>query len=308
MALNFYGNDWTDTQDVIEAGLERNIFFHPQYGALSAFSSIASSNYHAGTLTIRERLGRSLTMDLNYTLSHSHDDASGLQTSGGYAEAFILNPLRQHDQFAESDFDIRQIINANAVWEIPFGRGRKFFGSSNSIANAIIGGWQLSGIYRWNTGLPISSPYDDARWATNWNAQSNVVRIAPVTTCPTQGGKLFGCNELAAYKSFRNARPGETGDRNNFRLPGYINLDLGLGKTFKMPWGEKHRLQVRFEAFNVTNTQRMGTVDGSRSGYGLGQDPATSVTGLGDIPTNWSNFTGIQGQPRVMQLGVRYSF
>jgi hypothetical protein len=308
VALNFYGNDWTDTQDVIEAGLERNIFFHPQYGALSAFSSIASSNYHAGTLTIRERMGRSLTMDLNYTLSHSHDDASGLQTSTGYGEAFILNPLRQHDQFAESDFDIRQIINANAVWEIPFGRGRKFLGGSNSIANAIIGGWQLSGIYRWNTGLPISSPYDDARWATNWNAQSNVVRIAPVTTCPTQGGKLFGCNELAAYKSFRNARPGETGDRNNFRLPGYINLDLGLGKTFKMPWGEKHMLQVRFEAFNVTNTQRMGAVDGSRTGYGLGLDPATSVTGLGDIPTNWSNFTGIQGQPRVMQLGVRYSF
>ncbi|MCU1265672.1 MAG: Cna protein B-type domain protein [Acidobacteria bacterium] len=308
VALNFYGNDWTDTQDVIEAGLERNIFFHPQYGALSAFSSIAKSNYHAGTLTIRERLGRSLTMDLNYTLSHSHDDASGLQTSTGYGEAFILNPLRQHDQFAESDFDIRQIINANAVWEIPIGRGRKLFRSAGSVTDAILGGWQLSGIYRWNTGLPISSPYDDARWATNWNAQSNAVRIANVKTCPTQGGKLFGCNTLAAYKSFRNPLPGETGDRNNFRLPGYINLDLGLGKTFNMPWSEKHKLQVRFEAFNVTNTQRMGAVDGSRTGYGITLDPATSVSGIGDIPSNWSNFTGIQGQPRVMQLGVRYSF
>ena len=308
VALNFYGNDWTDTQDAIEQGLGRNIFFHPQYGALSAFSSIARSDYHAGTLTVRERLGRSLTMDFNYTLSHSFDDASGLQTSGGYGEAFILNPLRQHDQFAESDFDIRHIINANAVWELPFGRGRKFFGNAGSIGNAVIGGWQLSGIYRWNSGLPISTPYDDARWATNWNAQSNTVRISPVKSCPTRGGKLFGCNELAAYKSFRNAFPGETGDRNVLRLPGYINLDLGLGKSFNMPWSEKQKLQVRFEAFNVTNTQRMGTVDGSRSGYGLGLDPQTSVTGLGDIPTNWSNFTGIQGQPRVMQLGVRYSF
>jgi hypothetical protein len=308
VALNFYGNDWTDTQDAIEYGLGRNIFFHPQYGALSAFSSIAKSNYHAGTLTVRERLGRSLTMDFNYTLSHSHDDASGLQTSGGYDAAFILNPLRQSDQFAESDFDIRHLINANAVWELPFGRGRKFFSGIGSAGNAILGGWQLSGIYRWNSGLPISTPYDDARWATNWNVQSNTVRIAPVQTCPTRGGRLFGCNTLAAYRSFRNAFPGETGDRNVLRLPGYINLDLGLGKSFDMPWGENHKLQVRFEAFNVSNTQRMGAVDGSRSGYGLGLDPQTSVTTLGDIPTNWSNFTGIQGQPRVMQLGVRYSF
>jgi hypothetical protein len=308
VALNFYGNDWTDTQDAIEYGLGRNIFFHPQYGALSAFSSIAKSNYHAGTLTIRERLGRSLTMDFNYTLSHSHDDASGLQTSTGYGEAFILNPLRQSDQFAESDFDIRQIINANAVWELPIGRGRKFFSGMGSAGNAILGGWQLSGIYRWNSGLPIGSPYDDARWATNWNAQSNTVRIVPVETCPTRGGKLFGCNTLAAYKSFRNARPGETGDRNVLRLPGYINLDLGLGKSFDMPWGEKHKLQVRFEAFNVTNTQRMGAVDFSRTGYGLGLDPQSSIGGIDDIPTNWSNFTGIQGQPRVMQLGVRYNF
>ena len=51
VALNFYGNDWTDTQDAIEQGLGRNIFFHPQYGALSAYSSIARSNYHAGTLS-----------------------------------------------------------------------------------------------------------------------------------------------------------------------------------------------------------------------------------------------------------------
>ncbi len=308
VALNFYGNDWTDTQDAIENGLGRNIFFHPQYGALSAFSSIARSDYHAGTLTVRERLGRSLTMDFNYTLSHSRDDASGLQTSTGYGAAFILNPLRQQDQYADSDFDIRQIINANAVWEIPFGRGRKFFSGIGSVGNAVLGGWQLSGIYRWNSGLPISTPYDDARWATNWNAQSNTVRIAPVKTCPTNGGKLFGCNTLAAYKSFRNAYPGETGDRNVFRLPGYVNLDLGLGKTFDMPWSEKQKLQIRFEAFNVTNTQRMGAVDGSRTGYGLGQDPQTSIGSLSDIPTNWSNFTGIQGQPRVMQLGIRYSF
>jgi hypothetical protein len=307
VALNFYGNDWTDTQDVIEDGLGRNIFFHPQYGALSSFSSVARSNYHAGTVTLRQRLGTSLTADFNYTLSNSHDDASGLATSGAYGGAFILNPLRQGDNYANSDFDIRHIINANAVWEIPFGRGRRYFSSIGNAANAVLGGWQLSGILRWNSGIPVFSPYDDARWATNWNAQSSGTRIRPIETCPTQGGKLFGDCLLQAYTSFRGAFPGETGDRNVLRFPGYFNLDMGLSKSFDMPWSESHKLQFRFEAFNVTNTQRMGDIDYSRTGWGLQLDPQF-VTDVNDIPTVWSNFTGIQGQPRVMQIGIRYSF
>ena len=308
VALNFYGNDWTDTQDVIEDGLGRNIFFHPQYGALSAFSSIAKSNYHAGTLSIRERLGRSLTWDFNYTLSHSMDDASGLQTSGAFGGAFILNPLRQEDSFANSDFDVRHIINANAVWELPIGRGRQFFNGVGKVANAVIGGWQMSGIFRWNSGLPMFSPYDDARWATNWNAQSSGTRIRPVESCPTQGGKLFGACLLEAYKSWRGAYPGETGDRNVLRMPGYVNLDMGVAKTFDMPWSESQKLQIRFEVFNLTNTQRMGTIDTSRSGFGLQLDP-DQITSVSDIPPNWSNFISpIQGQPRVMQVGARFTF
>ena len=308
VALNFYGNDWTDTQDVIEDGLGRNIFFHPQYGALSAFSSIAKSNYHAGTLSIRERLGRSLTMDFNYTLSHSMDDASGLQTSGAFGGAFILNPLRQEDSYANSDFDVRHIINANAVWEMPFGRGRKFFTDADRLTNAFIGGWQMSGIFRWNSGLPMFSPYDDARWATNWNAQSSGTRIRPVESCPVQGGKLFGACLLEAYRSWRGAFPGETGDRNVLRLPGYVNLDVGISKWFDMPWSESQKLQIRFEVFNLTNTQRMGTIDTSRSGFGLQLDP-DKIESVSDIPANWSNFISpIQGQPRVMQIGARFTF
>lgn len=307
VALNFYGNDWTDTQDVIEDGLGRNLFFHPQYGALSAFSSIANSDYHAGTLSIRQRLGRSLTMDFNYTLSHSMDDASGLQTSTAFGGAFILNPLRQRDNYASSDFDTRHIINANAVWEMPFGRGRRFFSGAGGLSNALIGGWQLGGIFRWNSGQPIFSPYDDARWATNWNAQSSGVRIRPVESCPTQGGKLFGACLLEAYTSWRGAFPGETGDRNQIRLPGYVNLDMGLSKSFDLPWSEKQKLQIRFEVFNVTNTQRMGNIDSSRSGFGLQLDP-DQITSVDDIPTNWSNFISIQGQPRVMQIGARFTF
>jgi hypothetical protein len=309
MAFEQYGNDWTDTQDGLDDAVGKNLFFNPQYGALSAYSSIAKSFYNAGTLSIRERLGKQLTFDFNYTLSHSLDDASGLQTSGGYGAAFILNPILQQESYANSDFDVRHIVNVNAIWEMPFGRGRKFFGNSGKALDAVLGGWQLSGVYRWNSGFPVSAPFDDARWATNWNVQSNAIPIvAGLQACPDRGGlvspKLFGCNPQGIYDSFRNALPGEAGSRNIFRLPGYLALDMGIGKEFRMPWSEKQKLQLRLEAFNVTNTQRMGTLDGSRTGFGIALDPFTGVS----PPSNWSNFTGIQGQPREMQFGFRYTF
>ena len=328
IATDFFGNDWTDTQfEIDDQGIFPNMFFQPQYGALASFSSIGRSWYHAGTFSVRERLNNSLTMDFNYTLSHSLDDASGLQTSGGYGAAFILNPLRQRDWYADSDFDIRHVINVNAIWQLPVGRGRWLFNGANKWVNGILGGWQLSGIYRWNSGLPISAPYDDVRWATNWNVQSYNVRRGPMEACPTKAGsspKLF-CDPTAAYRNFRNPLPGESGDRAPFRLPGYVTLDLGLGKEFTMPWSERHKLQIRWEVFNVTNTQRLGAIDASRTGYGITADPggrpfgctpgstcvAQGGTGNGNPatpPTNWSNFTGIQGTPRVMQVGVRYSF
>jgi Carboxypeptidase regulatory-like domain len=309
-AFIFNGNDWTTTQsdidDVANARGFANFFYNSQYGALSSFGSVGNLNYNAGTISIRERLGERLLLDFNYTLSHTLDDASGLQTSGGFGTAFILNPIRQHDAYANSDYDVRHLININGVWQLPMGRGQWLLHDANKVVNGILGGWQLSGIFRWNSGLPIFSPYDAATWATNWNAQSSGVRVSSVETCATRGGaaapKLF-CDPAGAYHSFRNAKPGETGDRNVLRLPGYVNLDLGLAKSFSMPWSERHKLQIRWETFNVTNTQRLGTIDSSRTGFGLVVDPQTATP-----PTNWSNFTAIQGSPRVMQFGFRYDF
>jgi hypothetical protein len=306
-ALRFNSNDWTTIQDDLEFATNRALFYQEQYGALSAFGSIAKSNYHAGTLSLRQRLGTSVTLDFNYTLSHSLDDASGLQTSTSYGGAFILNPILQSLSYANSDFDFRHIINANGVWELPFGRGKRFGHSASRLTDMAIGGWQMTGIFRWNSGAPAGAPFDDARWATNWNVQSNGVRIRPIESSPCRGSgtgllsaKLF-CDTTNAYQSWRNPRPGEAGDRNVIRNVGYVSLDMGLAKSFKL--GEKRSLQLRFEAFNVTNTQRMGTFDASRTGFGITVDPSSA-----NPPANWSNYTAIQGAPRQMQFGARLVF
>jgi len=312
----FLGNDYTDVQAEIDLALAANglplRFMQPQFGALSTWATIGNSNYHALAVSLRERT-HGLTMDFNYTWAHSLDDASGLQSEGSYGNnsgsngAFILNGLRQRDNYASSDFDVKHSINADVVWQLPFGKGHAFVGNAGRAVDAILGGWQLSSIFRWNSGLPTgASPIDESQWATNWEVQSNATPTKALQTCPNKPAnaapKLFGsCNVDQVYQSFRNAYPGETGPRNIFRFPGYIDIDLGLGKTFKMPWNESHQLQIRWDVFNVTNTQSLtGIAD-----FSVAQDPGLNQL---SAPPDWSNFTQIQGQPRVMQIGARYTF
>jgi len=313
----FWANDWTDIQDEIENYAGQTLgqadpvpyFFNPQYGALSAWGTIAKSNYHGFSASLRQRF-HDLQWDFNYTYSHSLDNASGLQTSTTYGGAFIENAIRPNDNYANSDFDIRHQINANVIYQLPIGRGKRFGGSMNRGLDALIGGWQISGIYRWNTGLPNGQPYDTGQWSTNWEVQSNVTMVGHVPTCPTRGDannapKLFGCDTVAAYQSYRPSYPGETGQRNILREPGYVNLDMGLSKIFTMPWSEKQKLALRWEVFNVTNTQHLTGADANNSD--LAVDPDAKLLNI-QPPNDWSNFTKIQGTPRVMQVGLRFSF
>jgi hypothetical protein len=303
------GNDWTTAQDILDAFSGNRYFYQPQYGALAVYSTIASSDYHAGTLSIRQRFKDTLSFDFNYTLSKSLDDVSGLQSDAPFTP-FILNALAIKQQRGVSDFDVRHIINANAIWQLPIGRGR-WINTENSVANAVIGGWQLSSIFRWNSGLPVESPLDFGGWPTNWNRRSYTVRITDIQSNPTRGSgndpaNLFS-DPAAAFHSMRSAAPGERGDRNIWRYPGFVTLDMGLSKTWAMPWSEGHKLQFRWEAFNVTNTQRLTSVDG----FVQALDPFNPTA----TPTgSFGNFTATQTQPgqnsaaRVMQFGLRFEF
>jgi len=296
-------NDWTTAQDILDAASGKRYFYQPQYGALAVYSTIASSDYHGATLSLRQRYKNVLTYDVNYTFSKSMDDVSGLQTDAPFTP-FILNALSIQQQRAVSDFDVRHIVNANAIWQVPIGRGRSFLTDANSIVNGVVGGWQLTGIFRWNSGLPVEAPLDFGGWPTNWNRRNYTTRIVPIQENPNRGGttpaNLFS-DPAAAYHSFRSGLPGERGDRNIFRYPAFVTLDMGLFKSWGMPWSEQHQLQFRWEVFNVTNTQPLTSVDG----FVQAVDPFLSNA----TPTgSFGNFTAIQGSPRVMQFGLRYKF
>lgn len=293
-----------------------NTFFHPQYGALSAYSTIARSNYNSAQFSLRHRFRDDLAFDVNYTYSHSLDNASGLQSATAYSgSGFILNALDPDSYYANSDFDVRHVVNANWLASLPVGRGRWLGRDMGGLADAALGGWQLSGIFRWNSGLPTGEPYQADRWATNWNAQSYMVRACAANSSPTRAGSanLFR-DPAAVFRCFREPRAGEGGDRNVLRGEGYVSLDLGLSKNFRLPW-EGHNLQFRWEVFNVTNTQRFASA--SLQGFGLPVDPFLPDPETGEPltpPSDFGKYTATQtplNEPRagrVMQFALRYHF
>lgn len=296
--------DYTFVQLLWDDGLGygNNLFFHPQYATFAAYSTIGTSDYHSLQWSLRKRFSKSLTFDFNYTWSHSLDIVSGNETSGAISSgaSLILNPYDLNINRGNSDFDVRHLINANFIYELPFGKGKAFFGNAGKVANAILGGWKLTGIYRWNTGFPIGDPFDDGRWATNWNVQSNGIQVTPLKATPTRSGdpNLFS-NPQQAYNSYRNAYPGEIGDRNVLREPNFFQIDTGLYKSFNL-WRENTKLTFRWETFNLTNSQAFTGI----STFRLGVDPFLG----GSAPTDFGKFTGIQGTPRVMQFALRLEF
>jgi hypothetical protein len=294
-----------------------NIFIHPQYAALTTWTTIAKSNYHSGQITLTQRFRRDVTFDFNYTFGHSLDNASGLQAAGNYAtSALIFNPLDLDSQYANSDFDVRHIVNANWLIGLPFGRGKWLGHNANKLVNGLLGGWQLTGVFRWNSGLPSASPFGSQRWPTNWQISSTLVAVKSLQTSPTKapvGGPNLFTDPLAALLSYRDSMPGEGGDRNILRLPGYFAWDGGLHKTFKI--GERQSVTFRWEVFNITNSQFLA----GPSGFGVsaidpflqGQFGLAAITAA---PTNFgvlSTTQKPQGETkagRTMQFALRWQF
>lgn len=110
------------------------------------------SNYHGLIFTLRKRYSQGFTFDFNYTLSKSLDN-SGLVTQNNVAE--FQNSLFPDLDYGVSGFDIRHIINANGVYELPFGKGKRFE-FDNRIVSKVISGWRTAGVFTGQSGLPLT--------------------------------------------------------------------------------------------------------------------------------------------------------
>jgi len=310
--------DYTTVQDIFDfKGVgTQPVFYQPQYGSLSVFSTLGTSDFHSGQFTLRKQLDKGFSFDLNYTVGHSIDTASGAQNTfitGNFGAPFVQNPYDLNVNRGTSNFDIRHNVNFNYLYELPIGKGKIFMSGLHGVGQALLGGWNTSGIFRWASGLPAGQLIDASQWATNFNSQARGVQIRPVEASPTRTGdpNLFS-DPTYAYNSYRNAYPGEFGNRNNLRMPSSVSMDMGLSKSFSVV--AKMMITNRAEAFNVTNTQHFGIpLNGAAafSSFSLNRDPWTSQTPGGAPPappSTFGKFTSIQGTPRIFQFAMRVDF
>ncbi len=272
-------------------------FYSPQYTALYAWSSIGHSSYHAAELVLRGKQHYGITFDFNYTFSKSIDigsDAERVPTFGGLSA--VINTFDTNQLKGPSDFDARHQINSNWVIESPFGKGRRFGHDANTFVDSLLGGWQLSGVYRWTSGFPFSIG-NGGIFPTNFQLSGNVFTVgaAPATRTTVMNGQPFafpdGGSATGAAADFRYAFPGESGQRNNFRGDGFFGLDLGVGKSFHLT--ERNQIKIRAEAFNVTNSVRF--------------DPQSISANIQDAAT-FGLYSQTLTKPRVMQFSIRYEF
>jgi hypothetical protein len=275
-----------------------NAFYNPQYSSLYAWRSIGNSSYNAMQLALRKRFSQGMQFDFNYTFSKSLDlssDAERIQPVGGLGGQ-VINSWDYKALRAVSDFDTRHQISANWVIELPFGRGKRFGSNLSAAADALIGGWQLSGIYRWTTGFPFSV-FNGATWSTNWELGGDAVPTGPLPSTGVYKNGDGSVNVFAdpgkAIGGFRYTYPGESGARNNLRGDGVFGWDMGLGKRWKMPYAEGHSLQLRWEVFNVPNAVRFDV---------------QSISPELDISTSFGKYTRLLSNPRIMQFALRYEF
>ena len=277
-------------------------YYNPQYSSLYGWFSNGNSVYNAGQFSLRRRMTHGLQFDLNYTYSKSIDAGSNAerinQFEGGGFASQVINSWYPKQLRAVSDFDNTHQFNANWVWELPFGRGQSYGGGINRLANAAVGGWTVSGLWRWTSGYPfsVSSGFG---WATNFELQSQAIMTGPP---PKTGTFILAGNTPNVFKDptsalsdFRQSFPGESGQRNELRGPGTFNIDLALSKSWNIT--ERQAVKFSWETFNLTNTPR----------FDVGTMQLNGNNSLSNS-TSFGNFSSTLSQQRVMEFALRYTF
>jgi hypothetical protein len=281
-------------------GGQRFRYFSNQYVSLFAQSSLGTSSYNAGQVTLRHSMSHGLQTDFSYTLSKSLDLGSSAERIGGhlannFAFSQITNTFNPSQSYGVSDFDVTHLVTADWIYQLPFGRGKAFGAGANGFVNAVIGGWEFAGLARWTSGLPFSTPVAGA-WVTAVVNTSYAIPTGPIRIKKKGNVLNFTSKgqpvDPAAGVGVRYPLSGEVGPRNNYRGDGYFGIDSGLHKSWQIT--ERQQLAFAWEVFNVSNSVRFDT------------NPATFQNSFNE--GNFGTYGAALTQPRIQQFSLRYSF
>ncbi|HYL37063.1 MAG TPA: TonB-dependent receptor [Bryobacteraceae bacterium] len=259
----------------------------PLLGAFNYISPQGFANYNALTVNLEKRFSQGLSVLANFTWSRALGVAPPI--TEGINGTAIEDPLNLKREYGPLEFDIVRRFAASYLYELPFGRDKRFLKSSRTL-DLFVGGWQLNGITTFQGGFPltpslsyslgktdaasrpdlIGDPTQTSRQPNNWITGA---AFAIPTNAQIAGGDFYGNQGVGVVRS-----------------PGLVNFDFSVFKSFQLR--EEMKLQFRSEFFNATNTPYFG-MPGSL-GLTVGTSTFGKVTAAGD--------------PRVVQFGLKLLF
>ncbi len=290
--------------------------------ALNAFYS----NYNALQVRYEQRFVAGLTLLNSFTWEHSLDNASA-SLEGNTPSPQDGNNIKA--DYSQSDYNLPLANVTSLVYDLPFGHGRQYLSNANGLTDAILGGWQISGINTMQAGTPFNLTYTpnsaqqvslqiSATYRGANEYRPNVVPGKKVTQGRSSRAANTGYVNYINYSAFvmppiKDASgnvlsPFGKASRNPGRTPPFYETDLALNKKFNLP-GDRLKMEFRTEIYNLfnhTNLYLPGTISGSQgttsatAGLG-GSVPVSTITGN---PTGGGQITSTF-QPRIFQFALK---
>jgi carboxypeptidase family protein len=261
----------------------------PQHTSVAFYrNNVGTSIYNGVYVKLEQRFTRGLSYLVSYTRSKLEDDASTVfdasiltgPVSNAQSPADAFNRTLERDYSAG---DIPHVFVASGVWDLPWGRNRPSRGSG--VLGAIFNDWTVTGVLTMQSGLPVAVTQQ-----TNNNAfagfgiqRPNLVGDPELPADERSPSRWFDTSAFQTAPGFILG----SASRNPVRGPAYTNLDLALVR--RVPVSASKALEVRLEAFNVTNNPPFQAPNGS-----FGNPAFGTITAAGD--------------PRVIQVGFKFIF
>ncbi len=270
---------------------------YPQFGGLNTVNPPwANSIYNALQLKVEKRMRNGLSLMASYTNAKSIDDAS-MSTSTGWIGGFgqMRDPNNRKLERSLSEWDIPQVFQFSYIWQVPFGRGKHWGGNLNSIVDGFLGGWQTSGMWRFDNGQPISLGVTGASAPWGYSAtypdMVGKLKINPKSQWFGPNGNYFvdgGANAMIVPAPYTIGNAPR--EQPNARIPGTNNATMALFKDIPLHFREGAKLQIRAESFNVFNHPQFG-----------GIQTTFNESSFGDVDSQVNS-------PRQVQLGLQLYF
>jgi hypothetical protein len=264
---------------------------YPQFTGVSTEPQmIANSTYHGLQLLAEKKYSNGLQFLVTYTWSKSIDDASNADDNVTWLGSFtsLQDPNKPWLERSLSTFDIPHVIQFSYSYDLPFGRGRMLFGNMPRWAEAILGGWKTSGIWRISDGRPLAFNVSDGLPLPTYGTQ----RPNLVGTPKRNHGSDWVDNYFVDSTVFQRPDDFTLGNAprayGGVRTPWSFTTDLSLGKQFSLR--EEMNIEFRLEAQNAFNHPVFGTPDTSLDDGSFG---TVSYTTVG---------------PREVQLAIKFNF